>query len=201
MESKGIQIMKHFLITGTVCIVTISTGVAADTSVRYDTRQDYDRTLVVDHKDRSWIGYYANELDFSLFGSGTVGEKTLRNPSVHRIERNGKVGLGTGLSYFFHRNVGIEAYTYTESTHHNWFDNFGADLIARFPIAETGLAPYVLGGGGRQLDPLYQWYLDAGGGVEWRFSRNVGVFVDARYVWADKTKDYGLGRLGLKFGF
>jgi hypothetical protein len=37
--------------------------------------------------------------------------------------------------------------------------------------------------------------------VEWRFARHVGLFLDARYVWADETKDYGLGRLGIKVGF
>ena len=194
--------MKRIFMTGAVGVLAASAMLAADRTVRYDSTGDYDRTVVVERETtRNWVGYEANELSFSVFGTGTVGERTLRHPSEERIERDGKLGLGTGLSYFFHRNLGIEAYTYTESTHHNWFDNVGGDLIARFPILESGVAPYVFGGGGRQLDPLYQWYWDAGGGIEWRFAPHVGMFVDARYVWADKTKDYGLGRLGLKFGF
>jgi len=200
---KAKELMKRLLMIGAASLATASMGLAADeTTVRYDTTRDYDRTMVVEHDtERNWVAYQANELDFALFGTGTVGERTLRNPSSRRIERNGKLGLGTGISYFFCRYVGIEAYTYTESTHHHLIDNVGGDLIARLPIAETGLAPYVFGGGGRQFDPIYQWTLDAGGGLEWRFSPHVGVFVDARYVWADKTKDYGLGRLGLRFGF
>ena len=186
--------------TGAMATLAASAVFADDATVRYDSRGD--RTVVVEREtERNWIGYEANEVDFAVFGTGTVGDDTLRRPSRQRIERDGKLGLGTGLSYFFHRNLGVEAYTYTESTHHNWFDNVGGNLIARFPIMESGVAPYVLGGGGRQFDPLAQWYWDAGGGIEWRFARSVGVFADARYVWADKTKDYGLGRLGLKFGF
>jgi len=65
----------------------------------------------------------------------------------------------------------------------------------------TGVAPYVFGGGGRQFDPVTQWTWDAGAGLEWRFAPHVGVFVDGRYVFADKTKDFGLGRLGFRFGF
>lgn len=173
---------------------------AEDDSVRYDTTRD--RTRVADHEDHAnWRAYNANELNFGLFGTGTVGERTIRRPSLNRIERDGELGLGFGMQYFFTRYVGIEAQAYTESTHHNWIDNVDVDLIARLPIANTGLAPYIMAGGGRQLDPLYQWTLNAGAGLEWRFAQHVGVFLDGRYVWADETKDYGLGRLGLRVGF
>ncbi len=172
---------------------------ADDTSARYDAGRD--RTMVADRSGRNWIAYNANELNVSFFGTGTVGERTVRRPSVNRIERDGELGAGAGVQYFFTRYVGISADAYTESTHHNWIDNVDVDLIGRLPIANTGLAPYIMGGGGRQLDPLYQWTLNAGAGLEWRFSKHVGVFLDGRYVWADKTKDYGLARLGLRVGF
>lgn len=184
---------------GIAVLAIAGTAFAEDTTVRYDSSGD--RTMVVDRSDRNWCAYGANELNFSFFGTGTVGERTVRRPSLNRIERDGELGAGLGIQYFFHRYIGISADAYTESTHHNWVDNINADLIFRFPIANTGLAPYILGGGGRQLDPIYQWTLNAGGGLEWRFSPHVGVFVDARYVWADETKDYGLGRAGFRVGF
>lgn len=195
--------MKHLFMIGTVGLLAASTLFAADdTSVRYDRTYDHDRTRVAEYDtDRNWMAYNAHEVEFAVFGTGTVGERTLRSPSSRRIERNGKLGAGVGVSYFFHRYLGVEAYAYTESTHNDFIDNLGGNLIARFPIAETGLAPYVFAGGGRQLDPIDQWTWDAGGGLEWRFAPHIGVFVDARYVWADKTRDYGLGRLGLRFGF
>jgi hypothetical protein len=196
--------MKRLLMAGTVGLLTVWTARAADTetTVRYDQTSDYERTRIVERDTtRNWMAYNANEVEFSFFGTGTVGERTLRHPSTRRIERNGKLGAGTGISYFFHRNFGVEGYVYTESVHHYLVDNVGGDLIARLPLGESGVALYALGGGGRQFDPIIQWTLDAGGGIEWRFMPNVGVFADARYVWADKTKDYGLGRIGLKFGF
>jgi hypothetical protein len=63
------------------------------------------------------------------------------------------------------------------------------------------VAPYAFGGAGRQFDPVIQWTWDAGGGIEWRFTPHAGIFLDARYVWCDDTEDYGLARLGVKFGF
>jgi hypothetical protein len=193
--------MKQLLIRmGTVCFCATSVVYADDTTVRYD--RDRERTMVVEHDtEHGWQHYRANELDFSVFGTGTLGERTLRNPSSRRIERNGKLGAGLGVGYFFHRYVGVEGYAYTESTSDHFVDHVGGNLIGRLPIAETGLAPYVFGGGGRQFDRVTQWTWDAGGGLEWRFCPNAGVFADARYVWADKTKDYGMGRLGLRFGF
>ena len=41
----------------------------------------------------------------------------------------------------------------------------------------------------------------AGGGLDFRFSKKLGLFVDARYVFTDETQNFGVGRLGLRFGF
>jgi hypothetical protein len=194
--------MKWELLT-VMGALAATVAVADDTSVRYDgSYSDRDRTMVADRTlNRNWVGYEANELSFGIFGTGTVGEETLRDPDANDIERDGELGLGGSIAYFFHRNVGIEGYAYSEDTDDHFIDHVGGNLVVRFPLGESGVALYGLGGGGRQFDPVIQWTLDAGGGVEWRFLPHVGVFVDARYVWADKTKDYGLGRLGVKFGF
>jgi hypothetical protein len=201
-ETKGnktIMKAKWLGLGGTLCILATTTVLAADDAV---VRYDSDRTVVAERNiNRNWVGYEANELSFGIFGTGTVGEDTLDDPNVERIERDGELGVGGSISYFFHRHVGIEGYAYTESTGDSFIDNVGGDLIVRFPLGGSGVALYGLGGGARQFDPVIQWTLDAGGGIEWRFLPHAGIFVDARYVWADKTKDYGLGRLGMKFGF
>jgi hypothetical protein len=195
------MIKKRWL-TGTIVLCAAARAFTAEPSVRYSSDYDPDRTLVAEHEtDGNWMSYKANELSFEAFGTGTVGKRTLEHPSTRRIERNGKLGAGFGMSYFFCRYVGVEGYAYTESTHHNWVDDIGGELVLRLPIANSGVALYGFGGGSRQLDPVYQWTLDAGGGVEWRFWHNIGVFVDGRYVFADETRNYGLGRVGLKFGF
>jgi hypothetical protein len=195
--------MKIGLLAGVFCTLVAAAAFADDTAtanVRYD--RDGDRTLVAHQDtDHSWKSYGPNELEFGVFGSGTVGRGTLVHPSSRRIERDGKLGMGLGMSYFLHRYVGVEGYAYSESTSEHFVDNVGGDLILRLPLGGSGVALYGLAGGVRQLDPAIQWCLDAGGGVEWRFTDHVGIFVDARYVWADKTRDYGLGRVGVKFGF
>lgn len=198
--------MRKRLLGGITCLLTAATVFAQEStttttrSVQYDTERD--RTMVADRNDgRNWCGYHANELNFGFFGTGTVGNDTLENLSRDRVERDGELGLGASISYFFHRNIGIEAYGYSEDTDGHFVDNVGADLVFRFPLGESGVALYGFGGAARQFDPIIQWTYDAGGGVEWRFADHVGIFVDARYVWPDHTQEYGLGRLGLKFGF
>ena len=76
-----------------------------------------------------------------------------------------------------------------------------SNLIARLPILDTGVAPYIFGGGGYQFDEVAQKFAQGGAGLEFRFARHVGFFVDARYVFADRTQNYGLGRAGLRLNF
>src|SRR4051794_21384472 len=114
--------MKRWWITGAVFALAITPAFAADTVVRTETGTEREKTTIIEREDRNWMAYNANEIVFSVFGTGTVGKKTLRHPSEERIERDNKLGAGAGIGYFFCRWVGIEAYGFTESTHHNWVD-------------------------------------------------------------------------------
>jgi hypothetical protein len=194
--------MKQKTFIGMVCTLATMTAMADEVVVRYDAPDATDRTVSIERdREREWMSYKANELNFEFFGTGTVGERTLKHLSTRRIERNGRLGLGAGLSYFICRYVGVEGYAYSESTADAFIDHAGADLVARLPIGNSGVAPYIFGGAGRQFDPAVQWTYDAGAGVEWRFAPHVGVFVDGRFVWCEETRDYGMGRLGLRVGF
>ena len=145
--------------------------------------------------------YRANELSLDAFGSASIGQTTINHLSGERISHDARLGIGGGLNYFLTRNIGIGGEAYTENAHHNFIDNVSGSLIGRFPLGNSGVAPYVFGGGGRQLDPIYLWYLHAGAGLEYRFTPHVGAFLDARYVFTDGTRNYGLGRAGLRFAF
>jgi hypothetical protein len=145
--------------------------------------------------------YRANELSVDLFGSASIGQQTINHFTGERISHDARLGAGGGLNYFFCRNIGIGGEAYTENAHHNFIDTASGSLIGRFPLGKSGVAPYVFGGGGRQFDPIYLWYLHAGAGLEVRFTPHVGAFVDARYVFTDGTKNYGLGRAGLRIAF
>jgi hypothetical protein len=145
--------------------------------------------------------YRAEELSIDAFGSGSIGKQTIDHISGDRIHQNGRAGAGLGANYFFTRNIGIGGDAYTENTAHDFVDSASGNLIARFPIADTGIAPYAFGGGGYQFDDVGEKFAQGGAGIEFRFCRHTGFFVDARYVFADKTRDYGVGRAGLRLSF
>lgn len=144
--------------------------------------------------------YGANEFSFDTFGSYTAGEHHLGDLFDTNI-RHGKWGGGVGLNYFFTRNLGIGGDMNIPADGGNFVNDVDGNLIARVPIGQSGLAPYIFGGGGRLFDPTYAWFGDAGAGVEVRLNPVTGIFTDARYVWANKTSDSILFRAGVRFVF
>ena len=145
--------------------------------------------------------YRANEFSLDLFGTDALDKYTVSHPSEDRIRHDSRLGLGVGLNYFLIRYVGVGVDAYSEDTKHSFVDNVSGSLIGRLPIGNTGLAPYAFGGGGHQFDPIDANFGHVGAGLEFRFTRNIGIFVDARWVWTDRDKDYGLGRAGVRFAF
>lgn len=145
--------------------------------------------------------YRTGELSLDGFGTVSVGKYTIDHFSGNRIRQHGQLGAGLGLNYFFTRNLGISAEAYSENTTGSFVDNASGNLTLRLPLGQSGLAPYIFGGGGRQFDRLEAWFGQAGGGAEYRFNPHLGVFVDARMVLPDEAKYYGVARLGLRFAF
>jgi hypothetical protein len=145
--------------------------------------------------------YQARETTLDLFASGSVGQQTLNHISHLKVNHDLRLGAGAGLNYFLTRHFGLGAEAYSENTAHSFIDSASGSLIGRFPLGQSGLSPYVYGGGGRQFDPAELWFCHAGGGLEFRFTRKFGAFADGRYVCTDGTKNYGLARVGLRLGF
>ena len=145
--------------------------------------------------------YRASELSLDVFGTASVGKYTLDHWSGERVRRNTRLGAGLGLNYFITRNLGIGADVYSENTTGPFIDSASANLILRLPLGESGFAPYALAGGGYQFDMAKVWFGQVGGGIEYRFTRNAGVFLDARWVLPDETKYYGVARFGVRFAF
>ena len=224
--------MKRLTIIAGICVCSALALPAAETKMRYDT----DRTFVADAEkadedhDHSWKDYKANEVNFSFYGTGTVGKKTLLDISGDKVERDGKLGLGAGLSYFFCRYAGIEGYAYSESTGGDHFvDNVGGDLIGRWPIGHSGFAPYIFGGGGgifgggqkqvneRFIEPgegfdilATTGHTDAearaigqvGGGMEIRITPHIGWVSDFSWNFVDgPNNNFGMVRTGVNFAF
>lgn len=145
--------------------------------------------------------YRSGEVSLDVFGSAAVGKYTIDHLSGNRLRHNSRLGAGLGITYFLNRNIGIGADAYSENTSGSLVDSTSLNLVARFPLGQSGFAPYVFGGGGYQFDGAETAFAQAGAGIEYRFSPHVGLFLDARGVLPDKTKYYGVGRLGMRFAF
>lgn len=145
--------------------------------------------------------YRGNELSLEGFGVGSLGGYTINNLSSRRVRQNSEFGAGAGINYFITKYVGVGVLAYSENTTGTFIDNVAGNLILRLPLGQSGFAPYVFGGGGHQFDGAKLWFGQAGAGIEYRFTRNIGAFVDVCAVWPNETKYYGVGRLGLRFAF
>ena len=145
--------------------------------------------------------YRAKEFSVDAFGTASLGKYSINNLSNARIRHDTRLGVGVGLSYFITRNLGVSADAYSENTTGAFVDSTSANLTLRLPLGQSGFAPYVFGGGGRQFDLTKVWFAQVGAGMEYRFSPKVGVFLDARWVLPDETKYYGVARLGVRFAF
>ena len=145
--------------------------------------------------------YRAEEFTLDVFGSASLGQHDIKNLSGDVVEENSELGVGVGLNYFFTRNLGLGVDAYSENTSGSFIDSASANLILRLPLGQGGFAPYAYGGGGRQFDMAEAWFAQLGAGIECRFTPQIGAFLDARWVLPEESDDYGVARLGVRFGF
>ncbi len=141
----------------------------------------------------SYEPFPANQLSLQAFGTYATRDREGASTDMG--------GGGLGLTYFFLRYVGIGADTYIEEW--KWPYRVNGSAILRLPLPEqfSKLAVYGFGGGGRQFKDIPQFTWHGGGGLEYKFTRNLGLFADAREVFPDKTANYTLVRAGVTFGF
>ena len=166
-------------------------GIRTNQDLRYETAEPVDY-------------YRANEFSADVFGTAAIGEYTvehLSQQSLRTVRQNTELGVGAGVSYFATRYIGIGAEAYSQNLTGIFVESASANLMLRLPLGQSGFAPYILGGGGHQFDEGKLWFGQGGGGLEYRFCKHLGLFVDARVVWPNETKAYGVGRAGLRFSF
>jgi hypothetical protein len=145
--------------------------------------------------------YRIGEFSADGFGTASLGKYTLDHLSGARVYNNTRLGAGLGLNYFFTRFVGMDAEAYSENSPGAWVDSASVNLLLRYPVGDSGFAPYALGGAGYRFDDVTAWFGELGAGMEYRFTPHMGVFLDARAVLPDETRTYGLARLGVRFAF
>jgi opacity protein-like surface antigen len=135
-------------------------------------------------------------------------------------------GGGVGVNYFFARyfGVGVEGMVLEPRQERDLVGSAAVNLFVRYPMG--CFAPYVFLGGGAvfnadDVDRRGRFFDDDGNGIgldrsgddalleghagigaEYRITRNIGIFVDARYTFVDKAKNnYGMGRTGIRIAF
>jgi len=145
--------------------------------------------------------YRSRELDFDLFASAVVAQQTANNFSASSYEHHGYWGGGGGITAYFCRYVGIGGDFNAGARASSFIDSASGNVYLRLPILQTGLAPYAFGGGGYQFENLRQSFAQGGAGLEFRFTKNIGVFVDGRWIFNERTEDSGLARAGLRVSF
>ena len=145
--------------------------------------------------------YPANQLSLDAFGTVSEGEHTIEHITSQNVKNGARGGVGAGVNYFITRYIGIGAEGYSENTSGPFIDNASGNLILRVPLGQSGFAPYVYGGGGYQFDPAKVGFIQAGAGMEFRFTPHIGLFTDARWVLPNRTSFFGVGRAGLRIAF
>ena len=134
-----------------------------------------------------------SEIQLDLFGSG--GFYQASEPAW---------GGGVGVNYFFLKYVGIGAeQTIVGREDIAEWGTFG-NFFLRYPICSWNVAPYAVAGLGAvygQTDATLAGTV--GGGIEYRFTDNIGIFVDARWLYNTDFSNNGavVTRTGFKFAF
>jgi hypothetical protein len=135
-----------------------------------------------------------NEFQLDVFYSGIFTSAS----SAPRL-RTGQGG-GFGLNYFFARYFGLGYEAFWTSSGRGEHFPLGGNAFFRLPICSWNLAPYAMIGGGVAFDGFAKGYGSVGGGLEYRVTRNVGIFVDSRYFYGGTGSAANL-RSGLRFAF
>lgn len=109
------------------------------------------------------------------------------------------LGGGVNLAYYFTKNVGINA-SYAVFEFDDALHVVSADLALRYPIAQSGLAPYLIMGGGLQSDGTTEGLYRLGGGLDLDLGA-MGIFADGIYNWAEGDTDFTVARFGVRIPF
>jgi hypothetical protein len=178
--------MKKYIITSLVAVIAATSSSFAGTETA-----SYKKTVVPVEEP---CLYRDNEFQIDAFGMG--GFYRAGDPAW---------GGGLGLNYFFARyfGLGVEQFVVGNNTIGTEWGTFG-HLFLRYPFC-WGLSPYAMVGIGK----IYAENStgigggDVGGGLEYRFTENIGLFVDGRWFYSPDIENSGgaIARTGLRFAF
>ena len=188
--------LKHFITAGALLATTLTWSVADD-SMRPIPKARKETALRLE-KPIERLLFRDHETSVDLFGSYT--------DTMTRGRLKDGFGGGIGSQHFFTKfiGLGLDAYAWNgDRPRDDITAAVNGSVILRYPIEALRLAPYLFGGAGgiftKSAGPQIGEHV--GLGAEYRFTKNWGVFADARYEFVDKDNDYILPRVGVRFAF
>jgi opacity protein-like surface antigen len=196
--------MKKILIAITITAVSASLSFADVGTVRRPVREERVVKERTDYSFKKSMLFAETENVADIFGTySAIKDDTGGTPITNSNTLDDGFGAGIGLSHFFMRywGIGLEGFAWDGDRREDWVKGVTLDALARLPLENWHIAPYLIGSLGGTFSSVDQFILGAGGGIEFRFAPNMGIFSDGRYVWADETSDFGLIRTGLRFAF
>ncbi|MEI6534322.1 MAG: outer membrane beta-barrel protein [Verrucomicrobiaceae bacterium] len=146
----------------------------------------------------------------TLFGPGfTIGGHALFVTPKGDQGSTRAWGGGLNADYFFNSNVGLGFSADWARPNSTTFGAYTADLVVRMPFEAYHIAPYILGGIGAVHAndngdrTSTEFLFRAGAGLELRMNSKFGIFSDYSWNWptGDTISNYGMFRVGVKFGF
>jgi hypothetical protein len=176
--------MKKLLLTTAIVGFSLCTALAGDGKSFKSTKE-----VVVTEDCR----FRDTEFQIDGFYSGFFGSSGSRFSTGS--------GGGFGFNFFFARyfGIGYEAAWYSNNGTAEHMP-LGGNVFFRYPICSLNLAPYAMVGGGAAWDGTTIGYGNVGGGVEYRITKNLGIFADGRYFYGGTGNVANL-RSGIRIAF
>lgn len=108
-------------------------------------------------------------------------------------------GVGTSVTYYLTKSIGVGATTYWTDFGGSFFDNLYGEAYFRLPIGRR-VAPYAVGSVGRVFDND-EWSATLGGGLDFRAFKRISAFSDLQWRYVEHSKEGVLLRLGARIAF
>ncbi|KAB2640528.1 MAG: hypothetical protein DVB30_01530 [Verrucomicrobia bacterium] len=140
--------------------------------------------------------FRSNELQTDVYIAGSAG-------TVSGVTTTG-VGGGLGINYFATKYLGFGVDNALEGLNGDGktYDSLKGSVIVRLPIEKWHLAPYaMIGGGACWASGTSVGCGTVGPGIECRINRNVGLFLDSRYMFGNRPLNETQTRAGIRLVF
>jgi hypothetical protein len=185
-KTKQGKTVKVIIIITAIAVFAIAKALAGTTDYKA-----FKEKVVIDTEE---CNFRDMEFQIDAFAVGVAAARS------HGQTLNSGFGGGGGLNFFFARYFGIGAEAF-------WYGNGGTaehvivgNAFFRYPICSLNLAPYVMAGGGAGWDRITVGFGHVGGGLEWRFLPNFGLFADGRWFYG-APDNVAVIRSGMRVAF